>query len=573
MNDLLRLAETVKVDPRLLISPVKQVEIRRGAPNLTSTKQTPSSISNQQIIWNPVLNGGRSTIIDSYMYAEIPMTVTITASGLTGSQTVQNYVADNFAPRQYPLASITSQCTIQVNQQSIQSQPAQYIHALAWNQNFSQSCFQSASPTMPDQSSSYNDLNGSLKNPLLGYASGGDHYSESRGSFLSQFHTTLSNATTWTFDWTLREPLCSPLLEYDPSKSREGLAYIKNFTVTLQFIANISRLFSLDAINCPAVSSINVTLNDALLYMSWLTIPLDQYLPPRTLRSFNTLICNQTQIRTTFTPGQSQTVQSQSYSLTQIPKKVWVYIADKDTDIVSGFTKTDSFLSIQKLTVLFNNRSGTMANMTPLDLYNSCQAEEGSRMTFVQSQHFVGSVLVIDPAKLFGLALDEAPGVQGTFQFQVAVDCTNISNRNVDATLWVTWGNDTILQIASSPDGTAEATLLQGFVKPGDVLASNSLPAYPSSFTETDIYGGNIYDTFRNIWNKIYDFGKPIYDTLHNSKIISKGLSLIPHPLAQAAAVGADTVLGLGRGLAGGPIAGRKTSRADLRRQQQSLRH
>jgi len=565
-NELLQLQDTLAVDSRLLVSALKKVQIRRGATNNTLQRQTASSLGNNQIVWNVVLNNGANTIIDPYMYAEIGVSVTIGATGL--AQTVESYVTDNFAPRQYPLASVTATSTVTINNQQVTVQPSQFIHPLSWNQDFVsyQASAQSITPIYPDQAPSYNELNGSMKSPLLGYASGGDHYTEPRGSFVEEFRTTVGTTGTWGFNWTIREPIMNPLLEYDASKDdREGLAYVNLLNVQLQFVANLSRMFSLDAVNCPNITGITVNVTSANLVMSWLTSPPNQALPGRTLRSFNTIVCNQTN-QVAFTAGQQQVIQSQAYSFNQIPKKIWLYVADQSTDIATGYTKSDYFFSIQQVSILFNNRSGLMANMSAADLYNACQSDEGSRMTYVQAQHFVGSVIEVDPAKMLGLLETEAPGMIGTFNFQAQVQCTNIGTTTVTPNLWVTTALDTVF----ITDASGTSNMVQGFVTAADVIASNGLPANPSSFAERDIYGGNFLDTLKNIWDKVTGVVRPIHDFVKANKLISSGLKFIPHPAAAAAALAAEK-LGYGETMGRGPIAGRRTNKKEMKRRYETL--
>lgn len=549
-NQLLQLPDSLSVDSRLLIGSNKIVQIRRGASQTTKQITTAAALANAQIIWNIQLNN-KQTIIDPYMYAEVGFTATITCTGLTGPQTVQNYLNDYFSFRQYPFNSIIQVATVMYNNQQVTSNPNQFVHQLGWNQKyFNQAAIQSLTPIMPDQSQQYSDLTGSQKSPLLNYVDGGEHYSEPRGSYNQGFVTSVSNVTTWTFQGVLREPIMNPLLEYDPSKpDREGFAFVNLLNIQLNMVSNTSRIFSDDAINTPGITSVQVQLNYANLIQTWLTAPVNQQLPPRTLRSFNTIVCNQTNIQQPVSAGQQVQLQSQAYQFSQIPKKIFIYVCDFNLDTATGYQLTDTNFSIQTVSILFNNVASLFATWNAADLYNAFQAAENSQMTFMQSQYRTGSVLCLDPT-LFGLQPDQAPGMLGNFNFSALVTCTNISNRTITPTLFITNALDTVLE--TSEDYVSN--LIQGFVTSEDVLRVNSLPARPANFSETDIYGGNFLDDVKGFFSKIFNFAK-------ENKLASRGLKAIGNPFTNIAG---DVIEQLGYGYPS-VAGGRRTSKAQMR--------
>lgn len=529
------LPETLQVDSRLTIGSKKSAVITRGASNTTVQRTSAASASNSQLIWNVQLNNASQTLIDPYMYVEVPITVTISATGLGAP--VATYLANGFALRQYPLASVTNTCAVMINNTSVSSNPCQFIHELSQNQDFyKEANCQSLCPIMPDQSPQYSTLNGSLKSPLNGYVSGGEHYSEARGSFNSLFTTTTSTNSSWVFTYTIREPIFNPLLDYDPSKKREGLAYVSLFNVQMNFLSTLSRMFSLDAVNYPAVTGISVNIGtNAQLVQTWLTAPTNQIMPPITVRSFNNLSINQT-LQAAMAAGAQSTITSQSYSMNQIPRKIWVFVNDSQKDISTGYTKSDFCFSVEAITVMFNNKAGLLSNMNAADLYNSTMAEEGSIMTFTQARAFTGAVLVLDPSKLFGLADNQAPGMLGNFNFQVTLTCTNISNASVTPNINVVLGYDTLFTTSNA----SVSNLDQGYIKESDVLQANQLPASPASFIESDIYGGGFWDDVKSFASKAHSFVK-------DNKLISKGLANIPHPNGQLASQFASSI-GYGSG-------------------------
>lgn len=520
MSSVIELPETISIDPTLDISSRKTVVIRRGASSSTQQRTSATSTSNSQVIFNVQLNNSKSSIISAYNYVEMPITVTITAAGLTGPNTIPVYLQDNFSLRQYPLSSITSVAQVQINNQSSSSNPAQFIHQLSQFQDFingdDEQALQSITPIMPDQSPVYADAVGSHKSPLNGYYAGGEHYSGPRGQFNSLFNTSVGTTATWVFTTTIREPIFNPLLSYSPGRDTEGFPYVNLFNVQLTFISNISRMFSLDLVTCPAITGISVNIDSATLVQRWLTVPVNMIMPKVALKSFNTLVCNQTAL-TSFSAGEQRTVQSQSYSMNQIPKKVFVFVANAQTDTATGYSLADFSFSIQQLTVLFNNKSGLMSNLNTADLYNTCMAEEGNKMDFVQSQAFTGAVLCLDFAKLMGLSESECPGVLGNFNLQIQAQVTNISSSAVVPNIWLIYAMDTIL----STDENSISNLTQGFLTAQDILQAAKLPAHAENFRQIDIYGGSKFtDFFKRIGSNINSF-------LKSTGLVSKGLAAV----------------------------------------------
>lgn len=539
MSGTLNVKEILSADSRLVVGSEKFVDIKLGGANASIQPITNSSFSNQQITFTPSLNGPNVTCIDSYMYVQVPIQVTINATGAPAP--LPTYLQDNFSLRQYPLASVMSTVNLQINGDASSSNPNQFIHQLSQFQGFlsgkGQAIGQSITPIMPDQSQQYSDLAGSSKSPILSYASGGEHYSSPRGEFNALFTTVTGTTGQWIFTTTIQEPIFHPLLDYTPRKDRVGFPYVRNFNLGLQFCANLSRMFSLDATTCPAVTDITVQIMGGTLIQQWITKPPTMQWPDVVLRSFESLMCNPSAVSVPFSPGEQRTINSQTFTVNQLFDKVYIAVCDSQLDVASGYTKTDTNFSIENVTISFNNKQGLMSNFTTADLYNACQSEEGTVFSYVQTRKFVGSCLAIDPSKLFGLAVDQSPGVPGPFLFQVTLQCTNLSSRTITPTLWVIWSNDTIFTTTSNCDSRR----IDSFLTKENVLYASTLDPRPTNFAETDIYGGAFWDSVKNFFGKIGSFIK-------DNKIISKALpylSVVAPEFAPAiglAAKGADAL-------------------------------
>ena len=547
------------VDSRMCLSAEgKAIEIQRGATNLSVNLTNSQQASNSTIVWTPQLPKGR-IVVDPLMLVQIPIQVTVTANGLTG-QNVDTYISNNFALRQYPVNSVLNNISLTLNNQTISSQPYQWINELSRFESIdyqNSALRQSLWPIMPDASPQYSDLAGSGKSPLLSYESGTDIYANPRGVFNSSFQLVSSDNNTYVFNTTLIEPLMVPILDYDPSKKRVGLPHLNSMQLQLTFLSNLSRMFSLDADTCPLISGVTVNIQGpAVLRQQWLTVPVNLPIPSVNIRSFNSLTCIPSQVAS-FNAGEQRIITSQSLTFNQIPKKIWVYVREAQIDSVNAYQNTDTCFSIQKAVVTFNNKTGLLSNMSSADLYLTQEAEKGSVISYTAAQNYVGDVLCIDPVESFGLADDETSSIAGNFQFLIELTATNLKNSTVLPAIYIVYANDTI----ASLNENADMTLQQNFVKREYVLQASSLTPYPAKFMTGDMYGGAFWDSVKSGLSKAWDFIK-------NNQLISKAAKLasnVPMLAPVASTVGnVAQAVGLGYG-------GKKMTRRQMLKQQQYL--
>lgn len=564
MASVIHLPDKLLVDSRMCLSADgKAIEIKRGATNLSVNTVNSQQASNSTIIFTQTLPKGR-TVIDPLMIVQVPISVTILPVAPVVAGTVKSNLANHLSLRQFPINSCLNNISLSINNQTISSQPYQWINELSRFMAYDYpdaALRQSAWPVQPDMSPEYSDLNGSGKSPLISYETSGDIYSNPRGIFNVNFIDDVNTNAEWSFHTTLYEPLMVPILDYDPSKSRMGFPHLNSLQLQMTFLSNLSRMFSLDNVSNVGnvdVASISVNIQGpAVLRQNWLTVPVNLDIPSVNIRSYDQLTCIPSQLAP-FNAGQQQTVTSQSLSFNQIPKKIWIYVREAQIDSPTGYLNTDTCFSIQNAVVTFNNKTGLLSNMIPIDLYNSFEAEKGSVFSFTQSSNYVGNVLCIDPVESFGLAPDESAGIDGNFNFQVQLTCTNLKSSTVTPSIYVVYANDTICTI----NEFADTTLQQSFVKRDHVLQASSLPPYPAKFLVNDLYGGSLWDTIKNVASKAWQF---IKDNKLISKAASLGSKIFPEFAPVLGTVGnVSSALGVGRG-------GRSRSRAELMRSQKLL--
>jgi hypothetical protein len=573
-NAYLHLPQEIALFAPLSVNSHQSVEVKKGPAVFTCQRQRFSTLSSSQLSYNINLSDPSKNLISKFMYNEITATITVGATGL-GSQTVKNYLLNAFALRQYPVASVTNTCQLFINEQSTSCQPSQWIHPLSWSQSFisNDAIDESITPVLPDMAQNYNDADNSMLNVLNGYYAGGVFFDYPRGVFNSDFVDVVNTSSTWQFTVVLREPIIHPLLAYSWNRQGRALAYVANFNITLNFLGNLSRMFSVNP-DKTAITSIATTFNDANLVMYWMMVPTIQILPELVSYSFNTLISNQTAGPLPIAPNATTILVSQGYSWNQIPKRIYIYVGNQATDVVNGYNLSDSWFEIHQVIITFNTKTSLMANLRSADLYTTTMAGSGSRMSYMQSKYFVGAVLEIDPVIHLQLEADVTSGCLGSFNFQVDVHCKNPNQSlTIQPNLWVIQSNDTVMQTSNA----YITSFIQGFIKSSDVIAANSSPAVPMSFNSSNMFGGGIGGT---VWEDIKNFFSKAFNFAKENQLVSRGLSLVPGPvglvgapIARAFGLGNDYGQYTGSGLASTSngqygYGGRHMTKAQLIQQQ-----
>jgi hypothetical protein len=505
--------------------------VRRGPTSFSKQTSTASSVSNSSLIFDFQLNGSQN-IIDPFMYMSIPIEVTITGPDLGNPLGDRILSGGVFALRSWPLTSCTTSSVIQINNQSISYSPlTSWKELVVFQKTYQESALkQSLSPVMPDFSQNYADLIASNRNPLNDLTESGPYY-EGRGAFNDNFEILTNTNTQLTFRTTIHEPVVHPLLNYEPTneKMQPGYIFCNQFITTLSLTGNLNRMFSanLPAINISTMS-VNIQQNAALNYYL-LSRPQNLLPPNASIRGFTNIITNQSQSLATVLPGQEVTIQSSTLSLSNVPLKIYVYVKRSNVDLpgLSALSLTDSWLKIEGVSMLFDNKTSLLGNFSEDDLH-LMSIKEGICYSVQTMKSNVGSVLCIDSAYL-GLSETMAPGMitQGPLQLQIQVRCRNISSQPItNVSCYVTTSIQQVFTILSN----GEVQVSQGVLTPGDILTATESANTGVSYMSTneihsDVWGGSIGSFFKNLGKKALSQG---HQMLKDSGIVSSSLRAVP---------------------------------------------
>lgn len=405
----------------------------------------------------------------------------------------------------------------------------------------------SQTPSFPDSSyGTYSDCLDTNSNPMASYNNMG--YDESfipRGAFpltLSNvFHYVggvyadnhlISTATTdtWTFviQATFTEPFIalSPFINTD-SNNKAGLLGVNTMAFNLLIDSQCTRVFSSVSSLLPDLSGLtsyltNITLGGTVngvtysgftntkLLFNFLSLQPDQYsklstrniVPysdfPRFLTTFNQ--------NTTIQGYQTSRIVTQSVQLSQIPDKIFVVVRVPMSQ--QNWNYASSFLTIQNVSVNFNNASGLLASCLPNDLF-SISVRNGSNQTFYEfggvcydsdpvyynpanSQvATIGSILVLDPVYDFSLPSYLSGGSLGQFQLQMNLQVYNQFPYSITPEVVICTMNSGFFVTQTGSSSIFTGVLTKDLVL--ESKASNPIPHFDSDSFDRMV-GGNIFD-------------------------------------------------------------------------------
>jgi hypothetical protein len=262
-------------------------------------------------------------------------------------------------------------------------------------------------------------------------------------------------------------------------------------------------------------------------------------------------------------PGISNIYYSNNIQLNSIPRRMYIFMRERNSDLYSNPNRTDTFLSIQNLSIQFNNRSGLLSTASQQQLYQMCVKNHcnmsweqwtggpvySGDSNFVNRFGTVGSVMCVE----FGTDIPnqspiEAPGKSGAYQLLVQINATNVSGRSINASFYIVPVYEGTFTVPSIGQGMSQI----GVLSSQNILEASE-NGYVSYNDAEKVNGGDFFSGLKDFFWQVHNFVK-------KNKLISKGLSLNPEtaPFGLAA-----ELLGYGEG---GAMMPRKDLRRRLRR-------
>jgi hypothetical protein len=547
-------------DPLTDLDSDRVIFIEKGGSTVTYQPNPTSAFSTSNITWT-IIPPSTNVIIDRQIYVAIPVQFSI----VTTSQLPLN--TGVFGVRSWPINQCLTSVTTQINGQSVSSQPLEFASALQHSNIFQQATHVNMStfPSLPDNSQTYAQLAG-FSNNVLNNFQNSIYNQQGRGAFPMTVVSNTANLTV--FQTVIIEPLMLSPWQIDPTKQVNGLTYVSNLTLTLNF-GNVNRMFCLDTTTFTGFTSLATTFfANPKLILKFITPDSTMTIPKTITYPYDSIIAYQSN-NISVPAGAITTTPfvSSSLSLDQIPAKMYIFVRRQDADLQGplGYTFSDSFARITNCNITFNNVGGILSGATESQLYEisvknglnlSWPDWSGSGLNIggVPSAGSVGSILIVKPMSDFGMSDPSlSTGVFGG-QFNMAVQVTvqNMNPSAVTYSLFVCVVNNGILTM-SAPN---VAFLQSGVLTRQEVLMAPDLENTPMHEAVGPL-GGSMFGDIKHFTKKVIPNAfKNAHNFIKDNKLISRELGNIPLP-------GMSSASSLAKSLGYG---GKRITAASLRR-------
>ena len=461
------------------------VGVYSGAANKTYQQYAATTSSNSSIVVNAQIPS-ESIIISRSVLIRGTITFTISITGVTPGQVAFDYGLTD-ALQAFPLNSLftTAQCTI--NNNSISSNLQDILpQLLHFNDTREMFRYNSFTPSFIDCAyANYSDAVRTNNNPLAGYSTASFDVDQCpRGSFpvqvLSWLYTNAAGATnnytttstdlidSWviTLSTTVTEPLfgLSPFTTCRPEYDQGGLTGITALSFNWNIDSTCKRLFSTastansyqialgSAANAQGLSNVYLLMEflspqSTDLIKSKNVVPQQSF--PRYLTMSNTM--------TPIPANTSQPIISQTIQLNSIPSLLIITVGKPMGQ--KTVKDSNSWMTIQNISVNFNNASSLLASAKQQDLYTISCLQNGCNQSWLEFSGeayrnttdckgtyvpTTGSILVINPALDLSLPPYLSCGSLGSFQLSMSLSVFNQFDEAISPEICIITMNDGI---------------------------------------------------------------------------------------------------------------------------------
>lgn len=535
----------------------------KGPTDLTAREFLTDSYTTAGILFN-CNPPSQETYVDRRVMLRVPITITMTATGVPVGQKVFQTGFTGF--RAYPLSSSMNAINITINSATFTGQPDKYIKEMAHynNDRDTYNTDYSMTPTMLDNCQEYNDVYGTNINPLAVHTD--NSYEVPRGGTVdftvTTNETSANTANTYTavVTATIEEPIFLPPFT---SQLERVTGFYGIETMTAQFNFNQTalpfRMWAHNNVNFD-LSSVSIAFGQPGLKFMYATPPvLSDYEPfGGGVYKHSKIEVRQMDYNSPVAANASAPITVQNYVFNSVPKRVYIFVKERENDMT--INKTDSFFRIENIDITFENKTGILSSATPSQLY-AISVKNGYKYPFSEwygkvryeciggTEKYIpgrGSILCLQFPEDIGLRDGLSPGVSGKYNFYY-----NIRVKNMNQTRAVTPTVYTIVDTAGAVTIMQGKTFEQiGVVTESDVIRASSREG-GLEYVPYEYYGGGPF------WEKVKKFGAKAWEFLKRyGPVVAKvllGLGKGGHIIPPAGKGGAR--------VAGAIVAGNPTSR------------
>ena len=472
-NEVSGVAETgvvrlVKIhEPRLDIRADREMVAVMGASSISTRQYNADSASTSSVIWSqttPSVRVGVDRMVELDITFDVELRPTRNDNGIdvpmavgTGandvSQVRPHLMRDSGGPRQYPLHSIIENCQVRLNDQAINWEPSDTIHALlSYGNVWEERQYNSGSSAhKPDNFWRYEGQGGGARSPFTSYNTG--TLEDSRSGSL-WFTADPVNPLRFRVR-CIEQLMLAPFSWGEPCQALFG---IQNIDVNLTFRRPLERLFSGDfyqqlitrgnlttlQIGDKLNMDISLDQTQCKLHITYLQPQANQIVPMRLNYPFYTVRRFVQDTRTATLPGEPLNggrINFDNITLHECPKRAYIFARPRlpqrgellngkpsalfDHGATDAVRQADFFATITGISFNWDSQDGRLSTLDAYDLWRM-SVNNGYKRSFQQWQKYLGSVLCLEFGKDLALSPLVAPGVRGNFQLSFEVNFRDI---------------------------------------------------------------------------------------------------------------------------------------------------
>jgi hypothetical protein len=503
-------------DDRLMVTDSVNYAVLKGGQNVVCSTQPAISQSTSALTFNIQVPSEQTVVDRRILWA---MTTTLT---FTCANTIVYGTDVCLAP--FPNHQLCSTLQATINNNSTSINISDVLPALLKLeegrelQRFSGTC-----PTASDVYYNYTDCQGQPNNATGSFNVLTSELVNPRGAFYGYNVTTPGTAvnsgvsmtqagTTYTITYSTCEPLiCPPFLWGAPISNTAGMYGVQNMNLVCNF-KNGNRAIRFLTASAQTGFSGTVTIStiaNSRLLLNYLTPHPSDLMPARNVVPYMEYPRYFSAPGTAIASGAVQTLVSNTYNLNQIPDKLVIFARIPSSTTLTP-SNADTFLTIQSISINFNNNAGILSSASMADLYRY-SVEAGSNQSWhefcgqvidgaalanstqtinVAGQFIptVGSVLVLDFARHIQLIEDYyAPGSLGNFQVQFSVNVFNQSSASITPDLVLITVNSGVFVTERG-----QSSVYTGILTKQDVLDASQQEPYSQMMIKRKVGGSHL---------------------------------------------------------------------------------
>jgi hypothetical protein len=557
-----------------------------------------------------------NTIISRKVMITVPIRliftglVTTTNAGFAPPTSLLNSGFDG--PRAYPFSSMIDTLQANINNDSVNINLADVLHALLHynTDNMLKSRDYSFTPNYEDQSFNYADLHNSIKSPLAYDGDGKDGLARPRGGFsfkvvqnATVIPTTAGTTATAIVDMVVTEPIFLSPFSWQ-HKDEDGFFNVNTMDFNFTMLSSSSqgaRAWSHDALtpvnSNVAGNNVFTTTPNIQVQFNQFTGPafsynqiqpqmLFKYITPNVLYrglSYDTPLAypywelQRYPTEVGVIPfGTTISVSSNNIMLKQIPRKLLIWARINNQTLYNRADLTDTYYVIQQVQIQFANMATLLSSASQQQLFLT-NVKNGSDQEWISWSGLPvnnptfppnaasapyggqGSVLALRFGEDIQIDQDETPSLNGNYQLLVTVTLTNMNSSGAWDALPVTLYLCPIYEGVFTIEKQGNASHQLSVLTRNDVLDAKPVAGINYDSLEV-VGGGDFLSTLKSIGESVNNF-------LKGSKLIS---TIAPHlPIPGAATIG-RIAQSIGYGEGEGCYGGKRMTKAQMKR---SLMH